>query len=149
MFSKVFHFNLNVCDLDRSISFYRGLGFVLIGEATPEGPELGAPLGLKVSKFRAAFMRLAGQADGPILDLLQFLEPPHVGDPYTALNNIGICRIAFRVEDFAGALETLQAQAIPLQGPAVEMVGPGGEKVVTACFRDPDGIALQLFGKLG
>jgi catechol 2,3-dioxygenase-like lactoylglutathione lyase family enzyme len=147
MLGRVFHFNLNVRDLDQSIAFYRRLGFELIGEATPESPSLGEPLGITATKLRAAFMKLAGADRGPMLDLVQFLDPPPVGQSYAKLNNVGLCRIAFRVADFTSACARLKEIGVPLEGSPVDLVGPGGERVRTACFRDPDGIVLQLFGK--
>jgi catechol 2,3-dioxygenase-like lactoylglutathione lyase family enzyme len=147
MLKRVYHFNLNVRDLDRSIAFYRRLGFELVGEATPEAPDLGVPLGLRASKLRAAFMRLPGTGRGPMLDLVQFIDPAPKGQPYAELNNVGLCRIAFRVDDFVSACAGLKEMGVAPLGPAVNLIGPGGQNVTTACFLDPDGIALQLFGR--
>jgi hypothetical protein len=43
-----------------------------------------------------------------VLDLVQFLDPPTQGQPYSSLNNVGICRIAFTVKDIEKAYADLQ-----------------------------------------
>jgi catechol 2,3-dioxygenase-like lactoylglutathione lyase family enzyme len=148
MIDAVFHFNLNVRDLDRSIAFYVGLGFNLIDRMEVEAEGLGAPLGIEARALRTAFLSLD---DGtgrpwPMLDLVQFVIPEPKGQPYARLNNAGIGRIAFWANDVAvvaGLAIELGASNI---GPEHQMIGPGGQPMRTICLADPDGIVIQVFG---
>jgi catechol 2,3-dioxygenase-like lactoylglutathione lyase family enzyme len=99
MLQKLFHVNICVRDMERSIRFYQDLGFTKVKDFTLDDPSVGDALGLKVKKLRGVFMRLGDDPYSPALDLVQFIDPPPQGQPYPTLNNIGICRIAFTVDD--------------------------------------------------
>jgi catechol 2,3-dioxygenase-like lactoylglutathione lyase family enzyme len=105
---------------------------------------VGEALGVKVNKLRGVFMRLGDNPEAPVLDLVQFIDPPTEGQPYPSLNNIGICRIAFTVDDIDKTYEELKAKSIEFVAPLKKMTGPGGTKMGVVCFKDPDGTVLEL-----
>lgn len=148
MIDAVFHFNLNVRDLDRSIAFYTGLGFHLVDRMEVEAEGLGTPLGFEARALRTAFLSLddGSGRPWPMLDLVQFVIPEPKGQPYPELNNAGIGRLAFWSDDVAGASAGAIGLGARRIGPEHEMIGPGGNPMVTVCFADPDGIVIQLFG---
>jgi hypothetical protein len=80
MLDQFFHYNICVRDMERSLAFYCQLGFVKQDDVLPEGEDLTPHLGLSVRKLRAVIMRLAGDQVSPMLDLVQFIDPPPVGD---------------------------------------------------------------------
>lgn len=148
MIDAVFHFNLNVRDLDRSIAFYMGLGFNLIDRMEVEAEKLGTPLGIEARALRTAFLSLdvGSGRSWPMLDLVQFVIPEPKGQPYTRLINAGIGRIAFWVNDVSGVADLARELGAGSIGPEHQMIGPGGQYMQTICLADPDGIVIQVFG---
>ncbi len=144
MLERLFHVNICVRDMERSIQFYQDLGFKKVNDFTMEDPSVGDALGLKARKLRGVFMRLGDDANSPVLDLVQFMDPPPQGQPYPSLNNIGICRIAFTVDDIDKTYEELKAKKVEFVAPLHKIDGPGGAKIGVVCFKDPDGTVLEL-----
>ena len=81
MLQKLFHVNICVHDMERSIRFYQDLGFTKVKDFTLDDPSVGDALGLKVKKLRGVFMRLGDDPDSPVLDLVEFIDPPPQGQP--------------------------------------------------------------------
>ena len=144
MLEKLFHVNICVRDMERSIRFYQDLGFTKVKDFTLDDPSVGDALGLKVKKLRGVFMRLGDDPDSPVLDLVQFIDPPPQGQPYPTLNNIGICRIAFTVDDIDKTYEELKAKKIECLAPLKKIKGPNDAVIGVVCFKDPDGTILEL-----
>ena len=78
MFRRFFHVNVCVRDMERSIRFYEDLGFKKAQDFILGGgkPNIGEALGVEVKKPRGVFMRLGDDPHAPVLDLVQFLDPP-------------------------------------------------------------------------
>src|SRR5262249_28480432 len=146
MLGGYFHYNICVRDMARSIDFYRSLGFVARDDVAPEGNDITPHLGLSARKLRAVIFVLEGDDASPMLDLVQFIDPPTAGEPYPTLANIGIARVSFEVDDFDAALVELDAMDVRFVGPAVSYVAPDGRSLRTRCFYDPDGVVLQIIG---
>ena len=143
MLNGIFHINVTVRDLDRSIKFYEDLGFEAVNVLTQEGTDIAADLGMRVNKMRVAFMRLRDDPDYPVVDLLQFIDPPSQGEAYAALNNVGVGRIAFTVNDIDKAYEELNAKNVEFLS-AIVRKDLGDSKIGVVCFKDPDGTVLEL-----
>jgi catechol 2,3-dioxygenase-like lactoylglutathione lyase family enzyme len=144
MLKKLFHVNICVRDMERSIRFYQDLGFNKVNDFTLDDPSVGDALGLKAKKLRGVFMRLGDDPNSPVLDLVQFIDPPPQGQPYPTLNNIGICRIAFTVDDIDKTYADLVAKKIQCLTPLKKIEGPNGATIGVVCFKDPDGTILEL-----
>lgn len=144
MLQRLFHVNICVRDMERSIRFYQDLGFNKVDDFTMDNPSVGEVLGVKAQKLRGVFMRLGNDANTPVLDLVQFIDPPTQGQPYPTLNNVGICRIAFTVDDIDKTYEELKAKKVEFVAPLKKLDGPGGRKIGVVCFKDPDGTVLEL-----
>ncbi|HLW71650.1 MAG TPA: VOC family protein [Candidatus Binataceae bacterium] len=144
MLQKLFHVNICVSDMERSVRFYQELGFNKVNDFILEDPSVGEALGLKARKLHGVFMRLGNDANAPVLDLVQFIDPPPQGKPYPTLNNLGICRIAFTVDDIDKTYEDLKTKEVDFVAPLKKIDGPGGAKIGVVCFRDPDGTILEL-----
>jgi len=144
MLQRLFHVNVCVRDMERSIRFYEGIGFNKVSDFTLDDPSVGDALGLKAKKLRGVFMRLGNDPNSPVLDLVQFLDPPTQGQPYPTLNNVGICRIAFTVDDIDKTYAELQEKKVEFVAPLKKIDGPGGAKIGVVCFKDPDGTILEL-----
>jgi glyoxylase I family protein len=144
MLKRLFHVNICVRDMERSVAFYQRLGFNKVNDFTMEDPSVGDALGLKARKLRGVFMRLGNDKNAPVLDLVQFIDPPTQGTPYPTLNNIGICRIAFDVDDIDKTYEELKTMKVEFVAPLKKIDGPDGSKIGVVCFKDPDGTILEL-----
>jgi catechol 2,3-dioxygenase-like lactoylglutathione lyase family enzyme len=144
MLQRLFHVNICVRDMERSIRFYQDLGFKKVNDFTMDDPSVGEALGVKARKLRGVFMRLGDDQNAPVLDLVQFIDPPTQGQPYATLNNVGICRVAFTVDDIDKTYEELKAKRVEFVAPLKKVDGPGGAKIGVVCFKDPDGTILEL-----
>jgi predicted lactoylglutathione lyase len=58
MLQRLFHVNICVTDMERSIRFYQDLGFTKVNDFTLNDPSVGDALGVKANKLRGVFMRL-------------------------------------------------------------------------------------------
>jgi catechol 2,3-dioxygenase-like lactoylglutathione lyase family enzyme len=144
------HININVRNLDRSIAFYRKLGFEIFIPAIPylalhtgSQPELlpvDAAIALGVAqgtRGRACIMQLGNGF--PKLDLTEFKDVEQA-EP---LNNsdLGIVRICLSTDDLQRDVASLQAQG-------VEFISPPktahGELAEIAICKDPDGTLIEL-----
>jgi glyoxylase I family protein len=144
MVQRLFHVNICVRDMERSVRFYQDLGFTKVNDFTLDDPSVGDALGVKARKLRGVFMRLGNDTNAPVLDLVQFIDPPTQGQPYSTLNNVGICRIAFTVDDIDETYEQLKAKGIQFVAPLKKLEGPGGATIAVVCFKDPDGTVLEV-----
>ena len=75
------------------------------------------------------------------IDLVQWLEPPSTGEPYPALNHVGLNRIVFRVSDIDATTAALQERGITFLSREPQTFGQGIRSIVTT---DPDGVFIQL-----
>ena len=148
MLDRLFHVNICVRDMERSIRFYQQLGFNKVNDFTAEDPDIGDGLGVKANKIRGVFMRLGDDPTAPVLDLVQFIDPPTQGQPYSTLNNVGICRIAFAVKDIERAYADLKKMDVQFVAPLKTIAGPGDRTASFVCFKDPDGTILELISGL-
>ncbi len=144
------HININVSDLDRSIDFYRMLGFeiflpgipylALDNSAEPQPLPDDAATALGVShgtRGRACIMQLN---DGfPKLDLTEFTD----GEKRAPLTNgdLGVVRICLITEDLNGDVARLKAQGVPFLS---EPKAGHAELADVAVCQDPDGTLIEL-----
>lgn len=143
MLQRLFHVDICVRDMERSSRFYQDLGFTKANDFTLDNPSVGDALGVKARKLRGVFMRLKNDPSTPVLDLVPFLDPPSQGQPYPTLNNVGICRIAFAVDDIDKTDEELKAKRIEFVALRKKLDGPGRATIGVVCFKDPDGTVLE------
>jgi len=146
MFRRFFHVNSCASDMERSFLFYESISFPKVSDFMLGGgePSIGTALGFPVKKLRGVFMCLGTDPTAPVLDLVQFVDPPHQGQPYQTLNNIVICRITFLVDDIAAVYKELQAKQVEFVAPVQMLDGPRGSKISVVCFKDPNGTVLEL-----
>src|SRR5215469_9209817 len=121
MLQRLFHVNICVRDMERSIRFYQDLGFTKVNDFTLDDPTVGDALGVKAESLRGVFMRLGTDPNAPVLALVQFIEPPTKGEPFPTLNDVGICRIAFTVDDSDETEEKLKAIRVEFVAPLTKM----------------------------
>ena len=142
---SVFHVNINVTDFDRSLAFYKLLGFKVVLDLG-EGPNHGNDVGLNIanSKARAALLSLSDDPRATRIDLIEWKQPRTAGEPYPHLYHTGIGRIALFTKNLDEEYQRLKAAGVDLVSePVVIRFGnKAGAKFF--CFKDPDGTFLEL-----
>ncbi len=144
------HANICVRDMEKTIPFYEMLGFEKFDDQIfAEGAGVWAGLGLDTNRrFRAVFMKIPGDQPVPFLDIIQFLDKPTAGSAYPALDNVGVGRLAFQIDNLEEAVAQLEANGVQLVGPISSYevapgVRPHGVDARFVCFKDPDGTIIE------
>lgn len=140
---RIFHFNINCTDLRRSVPFYQMLGFKVIldfGDGM-ESQEMADAFGMDRARIKGVHLRLGDAEDAPRIDLLEFQDPPPSGEPYPHLFHTGIARMCLKTSDIQKAYRELNAQGVEFLS---EPKALPGTSATIACFRDPDGIFVEL-----
>ena len=140
---SVFHVNVNCTDLDRSRAFYELVGFKTVVELGVGGTKemlraLGMPEGCTA---KAVLMMLEPEKPrGTRIDLIQWIQPATKGATAPDLAHVGAVRIALWTIGIDEEYERLKAAGVEFVSEPVTM-GPGTR---FCCFRDPDGLILEL-----
>jgi catechol 2,3-dioxygenase-like lactoylglutathione lyase family enzyme len=144
MIEGIFHVNVNVSNFERSLEFYKMLGFRVVLDLKEGGNErLSRGLKLDNCVGRAVLMMAGDEKRATRLDLIEWKNPPAHGRPYGDLAHVGIARIALRTRNLRETYETLKANGVKFfSEPQVFDTKRGRESFV--CFTDPDGTVLEL-----
>lgn len=140
----LYHTVVNVRNLDESIAFYRKVGFeVLNDRRNVEWPDYVATIfGMKRAKGRGVLMALKNDPSGPMLDLIEWLEPqarfPQIPPAEGEVPRI----IAFRVRNVHAAYRELSASGVRFtrdlfSDQALGIIG-------SCCCFDPNGNLIEL-----
>ena len=140
--SRMRHLRITVSDLGASVSWYRGLGFEVVGEAVMEdGSFLGWP-----GRARAELVRLR-LPDEPYEAVLCCWDTPrshgrHYSEPYHA----GLFRVALGVDDTRASYESMVAEGWVFDRPprSVELSGTPVPDMWICFLSDPDGVPIEL-----
>ena len=142
---------LNVSDFERSLAFYRRLGYT---ESRPL-PSTGTLEEARAYGLDAPFQRRGAEiaipgGDRHRLQLVQWLDPYDDEPPYPPpINHIGIDRIALAVTDLDLAVSTLREEGAEfLSEIAPCCSGTGADETGIINLLDPDGIFLELVGPI-
>ena len=145
--NRLYHININVTDLERSIAFYESLGFHVTARFKMEG-ELGernaSAFGVPFNPIEAAFLKLGDGPKSMLIDLCQHLDPPTEGTPVQSLHHAGFVRLAFHVDNIEEVYEELLRMGVKMLGPLEFMTPPGGSRSGVFAFYDPDGTILEV-----
>ena len=148
MIKSIFHVNVNCSDFERSLRFYKMLGFRValnIPAVTDGGgnSDTGRGLGLPDSVARAAIMTLSDDPHATRFDLIEWTRPRDDAKPYAQLNHLGIARIALFTKGLREEYQRLKNEGVSfISEPVVIRTGAG--TALFACFYDPDGTVLEL-----
>ncbi|WP_242128731.1 VOC family protein [Sphingobium sp. Sx8-8] len=145
--NRLYHVNINVSDLERSIAFYEKLGFKVTARFRMDG-DLGErtakAFGATFNPIEAAFLRLGDQPGSMLIDLCQYIDPPTHGTPVRQLDHAGMVRLAFHVDNIEDAYQGIADMGIETLGPLQFMTPPGGTRSGVFAFYDPDGTILEV-----
>lgn len=134
---RLSHFMLSVSDLDRSLAFYKALGFEVTG-TRPIPARLAPVIGMPTDFVaKLAFMR----RDGLVFELVQFDKPRIAAAPSSGIGaQLGIGNFALRVDSVARVVRLITANGGTCF-PSTNLKLPSAELMFCS---DPDGIRIEL-----
>ena len=142
---------INVSDLEKSLAFYRMLGYTDVARFEQDGDiDEAKAYGLDAAfQVKGADVALP-TGDKHRLRLQQWLTPFNSEPPYPApINHIGINRIALAVRNLDDAYEYLSGQGVSfLSDVAPCCSGTGADRSGIVNALDPDGTFVELVGPI-
>ena len=131
-------------DLDRSVEFYRALGFRDVARF-PSTSDDGAHLRIDGPVAMEEVMLLAPTKSDMNVMLVGFSEPTATRAPARPANALGMWRCALLVTDLDAAHDELGRLGIAtISAPTAMAMGPGLPELRFFCFAGPDGEVLEL-----
>jgi catechol 2,3-dioxygenase-like lactoylglutathione lyase family enzyme len=143
--TSLYHTVVNCRDLDESVAFYQRLGFeVLNDRRNVRWPDFVAGIfGLKRALGRGVLMVLPTDRDGPMIDLIQWVEPTaEFPDPGRVAETVPRI-LAFRTRSVHAAHADLTAQGVKFTRDVYEPDRALG-LVGSCCCYDPNGNLIEL-----
>jgi catechol 2,3-dioxygenase-like lactoylglutathione lyase family enzyme len=136
---RLSHIGLCVSDLERSVVFYRALGFEERARLNVSGEPSAQLLELEGVDLRAVYL----ERDGTRIELLHYPSPGHVGDGAACpMNSLGLTHLSLRVDDLDAV-----ADALALAGGRIlerSRIGIPAAKTRAIFVTDPDGTRIEL-----
>ncbi len=154
---QVFHINVNCSDFDRSLAFYRLIGFeVVLDFATAPGSQrsfgqagLGPILGLPDDcAGRAVLLALSDDRRAARLDLIEWKTPLVAAKPRKNLAQPGVARICLKTVDADAVHARIVAAGHRAYSPPTR-IALGGSLLKVFCVEDPDGVVIEFMQFLG
>lgn len=153
--ASFFHINVNCSDFDRSLAFYRLIGFEIVldfsegGDAGFGSVGLGPVLRLPSDcEGRAALLMLGGDRTGPRLDLIEWRSPREASPARGSLARPGVGRICLRTFDADAVYGRLSGAGYVCYS-TPEPITLGGSRINVFCAEDPDGVVIEFMQFLG
>jgi glyoxylase I family protein len=134
---------INCTNLDRSLEFYKAIGFREVAGIGESGGGLEKGLRIPNPRARGRLLKLGEDSNSISLDLIEWLSPRTEGRAYPRLNHAGIARIALRTPNLQRTYEELKGKGIEFYSEPQVLQLPG-RSCLFACFEDPDGTVLEL-----
>jgi catechol 2,3-dioxygenase-like lactoylglutathione lyase family enzyme len=142
--NRLFHIAVNSKDLERSVAFYRRLGFEVVQDREVHNEKVKEAFAVPTGQLRFVHLRLGDSEDATLLDIVEW------GGPGTAdgagpppQHQQGITRFAVLTDDADHVHRDLSAEGVRfLTSPTVVMTPEGGWKVCLAL--DPDDVVVQI-----
>jgi catechol 2,3-dioxygenase-like lactoylglutathione lyase family enzyme len=143
--TSLYHTVVNARDLDESVAFYRLLGFEVLNDRRQVvWPDFVASIfGMRRAKGRGVLMVLPSDRDGPMIDLIEWVEPKAVfPDPLQQAEEVPRI-IAFRTRNVHRAFTELSAKGVQF---ARDVFVPEQDLglVGSVCCYDPNGNLIEL-----
>lgn len=151
MTRRFWHIGINVTDLQRSIEFYKTVGFKLLRQGPVQTPQVGlAFLVDGGDSLRFAHMRIGDNDAESMIDLIEWVNPRSTGSADVDLHAPGLCRFSILTDDADREYESLGAQGIEFLKAPVTVTAPDGSKGWKILFaKDPDGTLFHFVELVG
>lgn len=141
---RLYHTVVNARNLDESVAFYRLLGFdVLNDRRNVVWPDFVATIfGMKKAKGRGVLMILPSDPMGPMIDIIEWVEPKATFADIPVADGQVPRIIAFRVKNVRNAYDALKQKGVRFTRelfthPELGIVG-------SCCCYDPNGNLIEL-----
>ncbi len=145
MIQGIFHININVTDFERSLEFYKMLGFAVVADLGEGGSEaLNAGLKIPDGRGKAALLMLGKDPHATRIDLIEWKNPKTEGQAYPHLYHVGMARLALKTKNLQQVYEDLKTKGVEFFSEPQELNFPNQGKASFVCFTDPDGTILEL-----
>ena len=136
------------CDLERSVAFYRALGFRERARF-PSGSDSGAHLRVDGPVVMNEVMMTAPGGGEVHLMLVGFEQPAPRPCPRRPANALGMWRSALLVPELDAAVDALRGAEVELiSAPQSMAMGPGIPELRFVCLRGPDDEVIELIETL-
>ena len=144
MLLGLIHVNVNVTDIERSLEFYKTLGFRVLhvfGDRPTDDVREGM-------SYRGGRMRgvVLGLSDDPRattkIELVEWVDPKAEPQPPRTQYHAGVSRIAIRTKNLLATVAELRARGIRFLAEPQEIDIVGARRFVL--LEDPDGTLLEL-----
>lgn len=154
---RFFHINVNCSDFDRSLAFYRLIGFeIILDFSTAPGSRrsfgqvgLGPILGLPDDcAGRVALLSLSDDRRAMRLDLIEWSMPKVAHRPRENLAQPGMARICLKTNDADAVHQRVVAAGYRAYSPPTR-VSLAGSLIKVFCVEDPDGTVIEFMQFLG
>ncbi len=141
---RLYHTVVNAKNLDESVAFYRLLGFdVLNDRRDVVWPDFVATIfGMKRAKGRGVLMVLPSDPNGPMIDIIEWVEPKAKIAAIPVPDGDVPRIIAFRVKNVRAAYDALTAKGVRFTRDLFVHQELG--IVGSCCCYDPNGNLIEL-----
>jgi catechol 2,3-dioxygenase-like lactoylglutathione lyase family enzyme len=145
MLNRLFHIAINSTDLDRSVAFYKRLGFQALQDRTVKNEKVKEAFAVPSGDLRFVHLRLGDDEQATILDIVEWFDPgtaDGAGGPVPQ-HTRGLTRFSVLTDDTQRVYDELVAEGVEfLTKPTVVMTPEGGWKV--SLVKDPDDVVIQI-----
>ena len=145
MLKRLFHIAINAKDLDRSVAFYRRLGFTVLQERVVNNDKVKEAFAVPSADLRFVHLRLGDDEQATVLDIVQWFNPDTADGPAEPVmqHQRGLTRFSVLTDDTQRVYEELSAEGVEfITKPTVVMTPEGGWKV--SLVKDPDNVVVQI-----
>ena len=139
MIESIRHLGIVVRDIDKSLEFYKYLGYEVVADVKEDGKFIDKILGLRDSDLRTVKMTYMGRH---MIELLHYINPISE-DNLKRVNFVGCSHFALSVSD----IESLYKNLLKI---GVEFISEpiSNGKVKVAFCKDPNDVYLELVEEL-
>jgi catechol 2,3-dioxygenase-like lactoylglutathione lyase family enzyme len=142
---SIFHININCTNFDRSLEFYKLLGFKVFRDLKEVGnATLSRGLRIPDGRGRAVLMILGDNPRSTRIDLIEWKNPKTEGQAYPHLWHAGMCRIALRTRTLVKDYAALKAKGVEFWTEPLMVTLKNGQEEGFVCCTDPDGTVVEL-----
>jgi catechol 2,3-dioxygenase-like lactoylglutathione lyase family enzyme len=140
---RIYHVNVNVTDIERSIVFYQKFGFKVSKRAETNNPGLQRAMATKSARVRWAHLHIGEDPNLTRIDLVQWLDGPKKAPPRKSLDEPGIGRFSLITDDIFKEYDRLKGEGVQFLSPPDKGEGPHGTFYYCVAI-DPDNTNVQL-----
>ncbi len=142
--SRLYHTVVNCRDIEESVAFYKLLGFQVVHDRRDHvWPEyLAAIFGMERAQGKAVLVGLPADPGGPILDLIEWVEPEVTFTDPADFPKTVARTICFATRGVHAAYEALSAKGVRFTCPPAGQA-EAGIIAVAFCY-DPSGNKVEL-----